>query len=89
MTTKQDYITSILQSLAGITLSNPSHESLAEIDSVIGEFRRKLAYEAGELDSLQVIELFQALVDTGLIFHLQGHYQCVASDLIRAGEIAL
>ena len=42
MTTKQDYIGSILQSLAGIALSEPSHESLAEIDSVIGEFHRKL-----------------------------------------------
>ena len=46
MTTKQDYIGSILQSLAGITLSDPSHESLAEIDRVIGGFHRILDPES-------------------------------------------
>jgi hypothetical protein len=38
MTTKQDYIGSILQSLATITISEPHPEFLAAIDTAIGKF---------------------------------------------------
>ncbi len=38
MTTKQDYIGSILQSLATITISEPHPEFLAAIDAAIGKF---------------------------------------------------
>jgi hypothetical protein len=50
-----------------------------------------MAYEDGELDSEQTVELFQNLIDSGLIFnlHLQGHYMRVAKELVDAGLIDL
>ena len=34
-----------------------------------------IAYEDGQLDEDQVTELFKQLVETGLLWSLQGHYQ--------------
>jgi hypothetical protein len=48
-----------------------------------------MAYEDGELDSEQTVELFQNLIDSGLIFNLQGHYMRVAKELVNAGLIDL
>ena len=45
------------------------------------------AYEDGELDREESIELFQALVDSGLAWQLQGSYGRTAQALINAGEI--
>jgi len=45
-------------------------------------------YEEGDLDEDQVIELFQELLDTGVINSLQGHYQRTAARLIEAGLIS-
>lgn len=42
MTTKQDYIGSILQSLATITISEPHPEFLAAIDAAIGKFSSEI-----------------------------------------------
>ena len=42
-------------------------------------------YENGDLDEEQTIELFQKLIDTGTIMHLQGSYQRMANDLINQG----
>jgi hypothetical protein len=44
-----------------------------------------IAYEAGELDSDQTVELFQTLIDTGAIYSLQGSYQRFADRLVREG----
>lgn len=44
-------------------------------------------YENGELPEDQVAELFQYLLDTGTIFHLQGHYQRNAERLLEQGLI--
>jgi hypothetical protein len=46
-----------------------------------------IAYENGELDEQQVVDLFQMLVDTGLVNQLQGFYGRTARDLIDAGLV--
>lgn len=43
-------------------------------------------YEDGELEAHEKIELFQGLIDSGLIAHLQGHYGRTAHDLIKSGD---
>lgn len=45
------------------------------------------AYELGELDEDQVVELFQHLIDTALVWDLQGSYGRTAISLINQGLI--
>lgn len=49
---------------------------------------RIIAYENGELDEDEVVELFQGLVDTGLAWQLQGSYGRAAHALIEAGLVS-
>ena len=44
-----------------------------------------IAYEEGELSDEETIDLFQELIDTGLVWKLQGNYGRVAGSLIDAG----
>ncbi len=44
-----------------------------------------IAFENGELDEDQTIELFQELIDTKLVWKLQGFYGRTAANLIEAG----
>lgn len=44
-----------------------------------------IAYEAGELSDDQIIAGFQAMIDSGLAWQLQGHYGRTAQRLIDAG----
>ena len=48
---------------------------------------RIVAYEQGELNEEQTIQLFQELVDSGMIMNLQGHYHRLAAQLLEAGLI--
>ena len=50
---------------------------------------RIVAYEQGELDEQQTIQLFQELVDSGMIMNLQGHYGRLAFQLMEAGLITV
>lgn len=44
-----------------------------------------IAFEHGELDEIDTIDLFQELIDTGLAWSLQGSYGRTASRMIDAG----
>lgn len=46
-----------------------------------------MAFESGELDNEEVFALFQFLLDSGMIYSLQGSYQRMATDLVLAGKI--
>jgi hypothetical protein len=44
-----------------------------------------MAYENGTLDEVETIELFQDLIDNGMVWMLQGHYGRRAGALIESG----
>jgi len=46
---------------------------------------RILSFEDGSLDEEETIELFQALIDNGMAWTLQGVYGRTAKRLIEAG----
>jgi hypothetical protein len=52
--------------------------------NIISEISR---YESGELTEVETEALFQRLLDTGIIYCLQGSYQLTASNLIHLGRI--
>ena len=44
-----------------------------------------MAFEQGDLDFDATVELFQELIDSGLVWQLQGSYGRVARSLIKDG----
>jgi hypothetical protein len=44
-----------------------------------------MEFESGELNEEQTVELFQDLIDTGVVWQLQGFYGRMAADMIRNG----
>ena len=47
-----------------------------------------IAYECGEMNEVEMLELFTELVSNGMAWTLQGHYGRTASALINAGYIS-
>jgi hypothetical protein len=45
-----------------------------------------MAYEGGDMDQDEIIELFQELIDSDEAWLLQGHYGRTAMVLIEAGH---
>ena len=45
-----------------------------------------MGYESGDITENQFIDGFQQLIDSGLVWKLQGRYGRTAADLIRAGK---
>lgn len=48
-----------------------------------------IAYESGEINAPEEIAFFQGLIDSGLVWQLQGHYGRRATELIEAGLCTL
>ena len=46
-----------------------------------------IRYENGEMNEDETIELFQKLIKSGEILHLQGHYGRMAQHLINTGQV--
>jgi hypothetical protein len=46
-----------------------------------------IAFEEGQLNDKQVVELFQHLVDSGEVWGMQGFYGRTAMDLIEQGLV--
>jgi hypothetical protein len=51
----------------------------------MSQIDRMIAYENGELDGGQIIELFQELINNGMAWTLQGSYGRMAKFLIDHG----
>ena len=43
-------------------------------------------YESGLMEPYEVIMFFQDLIDSGVVWHLQGHYGRMATALIEQGH---
>lgn len=44
-----------------------------------------IAFEQGEMEREDIVDLFQHLIDTGMVWQLQGFYGRTAKDLIEEG----
>ena len=42
-------------------------------------------YECGELTEDEIVEGFQEMINIGIVWNLQGHYQRMANELIKEG----
>ena len=48
-----------------------------------------IAYENGDMDENQIINFFQELIDSGMVWTLQGHYGRMAMNLVEDGVCTL
>ncbi len=46
-----------------------------------------MAYEQGDLDYDETVDLFQDLLDSNMVWQLQGHYGRTATQMLEAGLI--
>lgn len=58
----------------------------SDIRSETPRFDDLVAYERGELTFDETVELFQSLIDTGLVWQLQPFYQRTARALVASGH---
>lgn len=49
--------------------------------------RQMIAWEEGQLDHEQTVQLFQHIVNTGIVWCLHGIYGRTAHDLIQGGWV--
>ena len=47
--------------------------------------RQIIAYESGDMAEEDIIPFFKMLIKSGIINHLQGHYQRTARDMFIEG----
>lgn len=64
--------------VSDITVEESDHDDAIDTNALV-------AWERGELDDKQTARLFQRLIDTGTIGHLQGCYQREAMRLVAHG----
>lgn len=48
-------------------------------------FNKMIAFELGELSEDDTVEMFQELIDAGIVWQLQGFYGRTAASLIEEG----
>ena len=48
-----------------------------------------IAYENGDMQEEEMIQFFQGLIDSGVVWTLQGHYGRMAQNLIEDGVCTL
>jgi len=60
-------------------------ETMETENTTLKTYNQMLCFELGTLDHDQVIQLFQRLIDTGVVWQLQGFYGRTARDLINSG----
>lgn len=81
--------TAFIESLAPVAPTPYSVPAIAIADTpaTYDHVGAIIEFECGELDADSVIELFQHLVNTGIVDSLQGGYGRMAARLIAAGHI--
>tara|TARA_R100000458_G_C8270579_1_gene245341 strand:+ start:93 stop:299 length:207 start_codon:yes stop_codon:yes gene_type:complete len=60
-----------------------------QVDKPLDITSQIVAFEQGELPNEEVYALFQFLLDSGMIYSLQGSYQRMAQELLLAGKIEM
>jgi hypothetical protein len=53
----------------------------------VNQIDKIIAYEQGDLDEDDIIDLFQEMLDSGIVWQLQGSYGRTARQLIQLGHI--
>ena len=59
---------------------------LLDMDTLVDKFNR---YESDQMSESEEISFFQELVNTGMVWNLQGHYGRVAVHLIENGLVTV
>lgn len=65
--------------------TEPLPGAIQQPSSPMPDVDKLIAFEQGDLDDDQVIELFQHGIDNGWVWKLQGFYGRTADSLIKAG----